>query len=63
MHLQLQTATIGIDQSVPLAALDLLAGVIPRGPPASAVLTLWASITAALGLASRPARSRSSITR
>jgi hypothetical protein len=33
-----------------------------RGPPASVVLTLWPSMIAAEGLASRPTRSRSAIT-
>jgi hypothetical protein len=51
-----------VDDDVPLLAFDLLAGVIPcrvdRGPPFSAPLTLWLSITAAVGLASRPACSR-----
>lgn len=40
-----------------------VAGAGPRGPPLSQVLTVWLSITAAVGLASRPHRSRSSITR
>jgi len=35
----------------------------PRGPPASVVLTDWLSITPALGLASRPAASRTAISR
>lgn len=35
----------------------------PRGPPASVVLTLWLSTIAAEGMASRPTRSRSSMTR
>ncbi len=51
-----------IDEDMALAALDLLARVIPRrierGPPFTAPLTLWLSMMAALGLASRPACSR-----
>src|SRR5215212_7243497 len=45
-----------------LLAPDLLAAVIARrvnaAPPFSALLTLWLSMIAALGLASRPANSR-----
>jgi len=48
---------------VALAAFDLLAAVIASDAAGSVVLTLWLSITPAVGLASRPARSRSSITR
>lgn len=51
-----------IDEDMALRALDLLARVIPRrierGPPFAAPLTLWLSMTATVGLASRPARSR-----
>ena len=52
----------GIDEEVALLAFDLLARVIARRvdvrPPFSALFTLWLSITAALGEASRPSRSR-----
>ena len=50
-----------VDQDVALLALDLLARVKPgpvREPPFSALLTLWLSMIAAAGLASRPALSR-----
>lgn len=51
-----------VDKDVVLDALDLLARVVAdrveRHPPFSAVRTLWLSITAAVGLASRPACSR-----
>ena len=51
-----------IDENVPLATLDLLARVIARRidrrPPFCAPLALWASMMAAVGLASRPSRSR-----
>jgi hypothetical protein len=51
-----------IDENVPLLALDLLSCVVTRrinrGPPFSALFTLWLSITAAVGLASLEAASR-----
>jgi len=51
-----------IDKNVPLLALDLLACIvtarIDAGPPFSALLTLWLSMMAAVGLASREACSR-----
>ena len=51
-----------VDENVPLLALDLLSRVvtrrIDRGPPFSALFTLWLSITAAVGLASLEAASR-----
>ena len=54
--------TEGIDEEMALLAFDLLARVIARRvdvrPPFSAPFTLWLSITAALGEASRPSRSR-----
>ena len=53
-----------VDQDVPLLALDLLARVVARRidarPPFSALLTLWLSMIAAVGLASLPALSRTS---
>ena len=52
----------GIDEELAFLAFDLLARVIARRvdarPPFSALFTLWLSITAALGEASRPSRSR-----
>ena len=49
-------------QNVALLALDLLARIIARridaGPPFSALFTLWLSMMAAVGLASRSACSR-----
>ena len=57
-----QQKTFGIYRDMTLLALDLLASVIParidREPPFSALLTLWLSMIAAVGLASRPASSR-----
>jgi len=62
MHHRVQQQTYRVDQDMPLLALDLLPGIIPMrvdvSPPFSALLTLWLSITAAVGLASRPALSR-----
>jgi hypothetical protein len=59
---RVQQQTLRVYQDMTLLALDLFAGVIPvridRGPPFSAALTLWLSIIAAVGLASRPACSR-----
>ena len=51
-----------VDNDVPLLAFDFLAcvvaGRIDAGPPFSALLTLWLSMMAAVGLASRFACSR-----
>jgi site-specific DNA recombinase len=51
-----------VDQDVPLLALDLLARIVTARinarPPFSALLTLWLSMIAALGLASLPLLSR-----
>ena len=52
-----------VDRDVALAALDLLCRIPAARPPFSVVFTLWVSITAALGLGSRPSRSRSITTR
>ncbi len=48
----------GIDPDMALAALDLLGGIVAAWPPFSVVLTLWVSMMAAVGLASRPSFSR-----
>jgi hypothetical protein len=53
----------GIDPDMALAALDLLGGIVAARPPFSVVLTLWVSMMAAVGLASRPSLSRSIMTR
>jgi hypothetical protein len=53
----------GIDGDVALPALDLLGRVVAARPPFSVVLTLWVSMMAAVGLGSRPSRSRSITTR
>ncbi len=59
---RLPQQALGVDQDVALLALDLLArikaGRIDATPPFSALLTLWLSMIATVGLASRPACSR-----
>ena len=51
-----------VDQDVPLAARDLLSRIealrVKRAAPFCAALALWLSMIAAVGLASRPSRSR-----
>jgi hypothetical protein len=51
-----------IDKDVALLAFDLFARIvaarIDAGPPFSALFTLWLSMMAAVGEASRPAASR-----
>lgn len=62
VHDGLHQQALCVDQDVQLLTFDLLAGVvawrIDRAPPFSAPLTLWLSMIAAVGLASRPAASR-----
>lgn len=57
MHDGVEQQTQRIYENVALLALDLLAGIIARridaGPPFSALFTLWLSMIAAVGLASR----------
>ena len=59
---RVQQQTEFVDQDVAFLALDQLAGIeamrIDRGPPFSALFTLWLSMMQAVGLASRAARSR-----
>jgi hypothetical protein len=59
---RMQQQTELVDQYVTLLPLDQLAGIkamrIDRGPPFSALLTLWLSTMQAVGLASRSACSR-----
>ena len=51
-----------VDENMSLLAVDLFARIIAvrinAAPPFSAAFTLWLSMTAAVGLASRPAASR-----
>ena len=64
MHDGVQQQAQRINENMPLLALDQLAGIeavrIDAGPPFSALLTLWLSMMAAVGLASRCACSRHS---
>ena len=57
-----QQQALRVYQDVALLALDLFAGIVARRidakPPFSALFTLWLSMIAAVGLASRPASSR-----
>ena len=55
MHNDGQEQTQGVYDDVPLAALDLLAGVVAAGPPFSTVFTDWLSMIAAEGLGFRSA--------
>jgi hypothetical protein len=64
MHGDGQEQAERVGQDVALAAKDLLARVIAgrveRGPPLRAPRTVWRSMIAIVGLASRPAFSRTS---
>ena len=59
MHDGVHQQALRIDKDVALPALDLLACIVARRinrrPPFSALLTLWLSMIAAVGLASREA--------
>ena len=62
MHRHAQQETERIDEDVALATADLLARIealrVEHGPPFCAPLALWLSMIAVVGLASRPACSR-----
>ena len=62
MYKGVQQQALCVYKDMALLALDLLAGVIARRvdrrAPFSALLTLWLSMMAAVGLASRPTFSR-----
>ena len=64
MHDGVHQQALRIDEDVPLLTLDLLACIVARRvdrrPPFSALLTLWLSMIAAVGLASREAAWRQS---
>jgi hypothetical protein len=64
MHTDGQQQPERVGQDVALAASDLLARIIPRwverSPPLRAPRAVWLSMTAVVGLASRPAFSRTS---
>ena len=59
MHDNVQRQTQHVDEDVALAALDLLARIVAsrfeQSPPFRALLALWLSMIAVVGLASRPA--------
>ena len=61
MHDRMQEEPKGVYEDMALLAFDLLAGIVPvrinPGPPFSALLTLWLSMMAAVGLTSRSAAS------
>jgi hypothetical protein len=60
-NLDAQQEAERVDENVPLAAGDFLRRIVTLrvlSPPFCAALALWLSSTAALGLASRPSRSR-----
>src|SRR4051794_7073079 len=61
-HQRVQHQPQGVDHHVTFFALDQLTAIkarrVDRDPPFSALLTLWLSITQAVGLASRSSRSR-----
>lgn len=63
MHDDVQQETERVDEDMALAARRLLARIVAlrveRGPPFSAPRAVWLSMIAAVGLASRPWRSRS----
>jgi len=62
MNQPVKQQTYRIDENMPLLALDLLSYIVAvrinATPPFSALFTLWLSMTAAVGLAARPAASR-----
>ena len=63
MHDGMHQEALRIDENMPLLAFDLLARIVAMRvvrPPFSALFTLWLSMIAAVGEASRPALSRHS---
>ena len=62
MNQRVQQQTYCINKDMALLALDLFPRIIPARvdatPPFSALLTLWLSMIAAVGLTSRPISSR-----
>ena len=63
MHDHAEQQSLRVHRDVALAPLQPLGGIPAARPPFSVVLTLWVSMMAAVGLASRPAPSRSMTTR
>lgn len=62
MHDGVQQQALGVYRDVALLAFGPLAAIVARrvdaGPPFSALSTLWLSMIATVGLASRPAKAR-----
>lgn len=54
---------VDVGDDVPLASIDALAGVEPRGPPACVVKALWLSMTAAVGFGARPSGKHARVAR
>jgi hypothetical protein len=63
MHDHTEQQSLCIDPNVAFAPLDLFSRIVAARPPFSVVFTLWLSMMAAVGLASRPSLSRSIVTR
>ena len=63
MHNHTEQQPLRVDRNLALAPLDLLGGIVAARPPFSVVFTLWLSMMAAVGLASRPSPSRNKTTR
>src|SRR5215207_7217714 len=63
MHDHTEQQPLRVDRNMALAPLDLLGGIVAARPPFSVVFTLWLSMMAAVGLASRPSPSRNRTTR
>jgi hypothetical protein len=64
MHDGVHQEALRVDENMPLLALDLLARIVAMrvdaGPPFSALFTLWLSMMAVVGDASRSALARHS---
>jgi hypothetical protein len=58
MDLDSEHQAHGVDQQVPLAAIQLLGAVVASRPPFSVVFTDWLSMIPALGSRFRPVWSR-----
>jgi hypothetical protein len=63
MHDHAEQQPLRVDRNLALAPPDLFGGIVAARPPFSVVFTLWLSMMAAVGLASRPSLSRSIVTR
>ncbi len=63
VHDHAERQSLRVDRDVALAPLQPLRRIPAARPPFSVVLTLWVSMMAAVGLASRPSPSRTMTTR